>query len=378
MLERFHEIVSDRHRRAQEWKQAGGKVLGYFCNYTPEELIFAAGLLPVRVLSDPEPPSLSDASFQAFYCPFSRSCLDQGLRGAYDYLDGLITAYACDHLRGVFNIWRSHKPDLFTEFVDMPSRVDTPEAQEFLTHELSKVQEALEGFTGQAISTSSLENALEVYQTNRSLTQQLYQLRVAPSPPLSGAEMLTVVLAGMLIPKDEHNRLLSELLAQLKGQLSPGSGADSRIRLMVLGSEIDNPRILQLIEESGAVVVTDDLCTGTRYCWRAPADCAGGPLAALAHLYLNKVPCPTKHPPQPRYDHIFAMIEQFRVDGVLILHQKFCDPHEWEYPHLTKLLRQRGILSALIEVDPMVSEEEISTQAESLVERIGEERDGSH
>lgn len=375
MMERFHQILADRHGRAQEWNRSGGKVVGFFCNYTPEEVIYAAGALPVRVLSDPEPPSLSDAHFQAFYCPLSRSCLDQGLKGAYDYLDGLVTAYACDHLRGVFNIWRRQKTDLFTEFVDMPSRVDTPAAQEFLTHELARFKEAVAGFTGKVLSDSALNQALDVYETNRSLMRDLYQLRQASPPPISGTEVLEVSLAGMLMPKDEHNQLLRELLELLKGGAGTMASTDGSVRLMVLGSEIDNPRILQLIEGAGATVVADDLCTGSRYFWRKTVR-EENPLAAIARLYLDKVPCPIKHPPQPRYDHIFEMIDRFQVDGVLILHQKFCDPHEWEYPYLTQTFRQRGILSALIEVDPGASEEEISTQAESLIERIGEAKDG--
>ena len=102
--------------------------------------------------------------FQSFYCAFSRSCLDQALRGEYNYLEGLVYAYACDHQRGIFNIWNRNKPGLYAEFIDMPSRVDLPEAKDFYTQELRKFQASLQKTFKVTITNEALWEAIEKRQ----------------------------------------------------------------------------------------------------------------------------------------------------------------------------------------------------------------------
>jgi benzoyl-CoA reductase subunit C len=261
----------------------------------------------------------------------------------------------------------------------MPSRVDFPEAKKFYTKELEKFQASLQKELKINITDEALWQAIEIYDTHRSLLKRLYELRIQTPSPIWGWQFLTVLLAGMVMPKEEHNKLLKQLLQELEeGKSSYGpskegdnESPDGQVRLMIIGSELDNPRIYQLIEEAGAIIVADDICNGSRYIW---GDTTRGenPIETLAQRYLNKVPCPVKHPPERRYQHILYQAEHLQAQGVIILHQKFCDPHEWDYPYLNKLFKERGLTSTVMEIDPTFSEEEIRTQAESLLERIGE------
>jgi benzoyl-CoA reductase subunit C len=379
MIDNFYQILNNRHQLGQQWHREGRKVIGYICNYAPEEIIYASGAIPVTIMSDQVPPSIADGHFQAFYCPFSRSCIDQALRGEYDYLDGLVYAYACDHQRGIFNIWARNKPGLYAEFIDMPSRVDLPEAKTFYTHELKKFQASLQKAMEINITDELLWEAIEIYDTHRSLLRKLYELRTRSPSPIWGWQVLTVLLAGMVMPKEEHNKLLRQLLQELEEQnVSYGPSREAtkespngQIRLMIVGSEVDDPRIYQLIEEAGAIIVADDICNGSRYIW-GDTPRVDDPIEAIAQRYLDKVPCPVKHPPQRRYEHILSLAEHLKVQGVIILHQKFCDPHEWEYPYLNQLFKEKGLISSVLEIDPTFSEEEIRNQAEALIERIGE------
>lgn len=368
MLAKFEEIIKNRHQVAQEWKAEGKKVVGYFCIYTPEEVLYAAGLLPVRIMGINEPPSHADAHIQPFYCPLSRSVLDQGLRGDYHYLDGLATAYSCDTYRGIFNIWLYNLAPSFAKILGMPSMLDVPEAHTLLVHELEEFKKSLEDTFGVNITGEALRHAIEVYNTNRRLLRKIYQLRQQSPPKITGTEFLAIVLSSMLAPKETHNQLLKDLLSELSSRdITTG---DNRLpRLMLIGSEMDNLDIIRLIEEPGSVVVADDLCTGSRYFWNDTST-EENPLNALARRYLKIIPCPTKYPIQPKYDHVLSMIDQFGVEGVIILLQKFCNPHEFEFPYLQSLLKEHQLPFVCIEVDTTYSAEEIQNQAEALIERI--------
>ena len=111
MLEMYKEWYNAKHEYAKEWKKKnGGKVLGYFCTYAPEEIMYAAGILPVRILGSHEPQDVTEPHIFGMFCPFCRDCLAQGLKGRYDYLDGIMISQSCLHIRQAYTSWKMHIP----------------------------------------------------------------------------------------------------------------------------------------------------------------------------------------------------------------------------------------------------------------------------
>ena len=188
-MERFKKILSDPHKFAEEWKaKTGGKVLGYLCQYFPEELVYAAGVLPVRILSKPDNDGVSERYMYGAFCPTCRGLLAQGLKGNYDYLDGIGHAECCTSMRGVETFWRDQVSTPYKYYVPVPAHLDHPKAKIFLRAELSAFKKDLEAWTGRTITEKSLDHAIEVYNTSRSLMRQVYELRRLDNPPISGAE----------------------------------------------------------------------------------------------------------------------------------------------------------------------------------------------
>jgi len=261
----FRELIENRHNYAKDWKaKTGGKILGYFCTYVPEELVYAAGILPVRIIGSHESKTRTERHISSMYCAFCRDCLAQGLKGRYSYLDGIVKARSCQHMRQAFASWQVHIPIEYSYYISMPALIQSPSAKSFLVQELWRFKSSLEEWTGKPISDEALKQAIEVYNLNRRLLRQVYELRKNAEPPLSGAEALEMTLSGQLIDKAEHNRLLSEALAGLcRKNESPDAGA----RLMLIGSENDDIDYIKSIESLGCNIVMDETCTGI-YCSR--------------------------------------------------------------------------------------------------------------
>ncbi|MBI4289450.1 MAG: 2-hydroxyacyl-CoA dehydratase [Chloroflexi bacterium] len=366
----LHTAFQQRHQYAREWKaRTGGKVVGFFCTYVPEEIVYAAGMLPVRLFGAHQPQEVSERHIATMYCPYCRDVLAQGLLGRYDYLDGVVMANSCIHLRQAFESWRIHVPASFTYFLYMPCNVRQAAAVEVLTGELREFQSALESWGGRTISKTALKKAISVYDTNRRLLKQAYELRKADNPPIGGTEALDAVLAAQTMDKQEHSKLLSGALEGWKRSSTARKGA----RLMVVGSEDDDIGLVQLIESLGAVVVTDESCTGTRYFWNE-SEPDGDPLSAIARRYLKRPPCPSKdiddEEPHQRLKFILDLAQQYRVKGVVILQQKFCHPHELDYPNLVKALQEKGLPAVHLEMDITIPYGQFRTRIEAFMEML--------
>ena len=149
MIEMFKEFYDARHEYARRWKdKSGGKVMGCFCTYVPEEILYAANVLPVRILGSHEPHNVTEPHIFAMFCPFCRDCLAQGLLGRYDYLDGITIAQSCLHLRQAFTSWDLHVPVGFSYYLPMPHNVQNPQrAVPFLRGELEAFKKAVEDWT---------------------------------------------------------------------------------------------------------------------------------------------------------------------------------------------------------------------------------------
>ncbi|MEK7849002.1 MAG: 2-hydroxyacyl-CoA dehydratase [Chloroflexota bacterium] len=367
-MKNFAEAVADRHQYARDWKaRTGGKVIGYLCTYTPEEVIYAAGALPVRVLGGHEPQSVTEPHIYNMYCSLCRDVLGQGLMGRYDYLDGLVLANSCTHMSQVFDSWQRHRRLPFHHMLYMPANVFNPSAATLFADEVRRFRAALEKWLGQPISAEALREAIQVYNTNRRLLRQLYDLRRADSPPLSGAEVLPIVVSSMLMDKREHTEMLSRLLKRLPRRRNGAGG----VRVLTYGSENDDPELVGLIESLGAAVVVDDQCAGSRYFWNQVPD-GDDPEAAIARRYLERPPCPQKDlEGKKRIPHLMSLVDDYRVKGAIFLQQKFCDPHAYDAPSILGALKEKGIPSLSLEYDVVIPAGQFRTRIEAFLEMLG-------
>lgn len=399
-------------------------IIGYFCTYAPEELILAAGYHPVRIIAEPGMVGPVDGHLQSFACSFARGCLDQALRGAHDGLDGIIFPATCDSLRNAAEVWRrevcpGRRPQRFFHFMNFPARLDAPGAEVFAAREMADLAEALGTHSGLGASgiLARLRDAAALVAEIRGLLARLWELRLTrPDPPLSGTQALSVFLAGVVMERREYRDSLARLLREIEAAkpgvtgaagapvaagTSPGAtqvaGRDP-IRLVVSGGVIEDPATLRLIEKAGAIVVGDDLCTGTRS-FTVGGDAVGGEgdgpptgaptgvltaippdapasLNELARLYLSKVPCPTKHPIDRRVAGLLATARRGRAAGVVFLLQKFCETHAFDQPYLSSLLTSRGLPSLLLELEQgRLTEGQAATRLGAFLEMIAGRRE---
>jgi benzoyl-CoA reductase subunit C len=249
----------------------------------------------------------------------------------------------------------------------MPHHVQSPHAVSFLTKELEVFKASLEEWLGRSIDDQAIDDAIEVYNRNRRLTWEVYNLRKSGSPPLTGEEAMEMVLSSQMVDKQDHNAALEALLAGLsKREVQRDTGT----RLMILGSEDDDVEFIQMVESCGATFVTDDHCTGTRYFWNN-VEPDGDRLAAIAQRYVKRVPCPTKDwPKRTRVAHVLDLAKAYDVKGAVVMQQKFCDPHEIDTPALTKALNDAGIKTLFLEFDVTVPIGQFKVRVEAFLEML--------
>ena len=353
-IEKFHEFYKNRHDYVKDWKSRNpsGKVIGYFCTYVPEEILYAANVLPVRILGSHEPQSVTEAHIFAMFCPFCRDCLAQGLKGRYDYLDGVMISQSCLHIRQAYHSWKQHIPVDFDYLIPMPGAVQSKSAIPFFKEELIQFKKAIEEWLGHEITGDDLNRGIEVVNRNRGLMKKVYELRKSDSPSITGLEAMYMVVSSQMVDKNEHSQVLEKSLAgELKERLMD---RDPGVRLMIIGSEDDDTKFIDMVENAGATVVCDDHCTGTRYFWDE-VQMDSDPIEAIAKRYIDRTPCPSKDwPERRRFDRIMEFAKDFNVQGALILQQKFCDPHEADRVALKDMLEQNGIKTLELEFDVTV------------------------
>jgi len=371
-LDRFVEaarsIVSPAIR---EWKDRGGKVVGYFCSMVPEELFMAAGLLPFRMRATGSTGSeTGDAWLTSLNCSFPRHCLSLGLEGAFDFLDGVVCVNSCDHIRRLYDVWQRSVPTSFIEFLTFP-RQSGPDQVAWYTGELSLLKGKLERHFGVEITTDAVREAIQLANQTRSLQRSLYQLRKRERPPISGAELLSVMVAGTAMPKQRYNELLRTLLEELEAR--DGAGG-YRARLLITGGILDDPVWVRTIEGMGGLVVADVTCFGTRLMWEDVDEDVDDPLAALARYYVADRPsCPRLFGSQERRSQFaIEIFREFGCDGIVGEKMVFCDQWNVEHYLLGGDLKEAGIPFLSLERSYVTEGTgQLKTRVQAFIETMG-------
>ena len=371
MFEQFKQWYENRHDYARQWKAgSGGKVMGCFCSYAPEEILVAAGWLPARILGSHEPQDVTERHIFGMFCPFCRDVLAQGLKGRYEYLDGILLVQSCIHLRQSYMSWKMHAPAPFEHYIYMPMKVQTPHALPYHRSELAKFRKALEAFDGKSITDDELDRGIAVVNENRALMRQVYEFRKSPDPKLTGREAMWMTVSSMWVDKQEHSAEVKRVLEQLPNRELKREGT---ARLMLIGSENDDIPFIELVESLGATVVQDDHCTGTRYFWNL-VEPREDRMTAIAERYIRRPACPAKDwEKRTRFDHILELARDQDVTGAIIIQQKFCDPHECDMPPLRKFLDKNGIPNLMLEFDATTPLGQFRIRVEAFLEMIAAE-----
>jgi len=354
------------------WKEKGGKIVGYYCCYVPEEIIHAAGMLPYRMRATGSTSSeLGDAYASSTTCTFCRHSLDQAMRGKYKFLDGLVALHSCDHISRTFDAWRYGKVDLpgsfYLHFLDVPFKTDAL-AVEWMTVQLDRFKRSLEDHFQVTITDDALRRSIKTYNEKRRLLKSLYELRKKEAPPITGAEVLGICIASTSMPVEEFNQLLKQMLDELEGR---AGFSDYRARLLLAGGDLEDPAYIRVIEELGGLVVTDLLCFGLRAFWDL-VDEDSKPIAALAKRYLQRsISCPRMIDYQRRLKFIRDLAQEFRVDGTIVARMKFCDNWACDGAMIQQQAKREGTRSLLLEREYlMTAVGQMRTRVQAFLETI--------
>ncbi|MGE3775322.1 MAG: 2-hydroxyacyl-CoA dehydratase, partial [Gammaproteobacteria bacterium] len=305
------------------WRSAGGKVAGHFQVYFPEEIAHAAGLLPVKLRGAPLEPAIADSHFGSYLCSILKTSLEAALSGALE-LELFVSHPICDAARNLAAIWGRN----FTypcQVLYLPQNPNSAHSVDYLRDEYARLQGVVEDIAGRRIETADLQRSIEVFNRNRALLRELYVLKRDAPWLLDAADAYCLVALGGLLPREEHNELLENLLPRIRKR---GTRREDRVRVVLEGGFCEQPP-LDLLRMLGRTcyLVDDDLLIGLRW---LTADVAlnDAPLAALARAYIESSSySPVQHDlRKPKEDMLLARVAAARADAVILAAAKMCEP----------------------------------------------------
>lgn len=371
VIDRMAEVAGAPMEYAAAWKaRTGRKVVGLLPMHFPGELAHAAGCLPVVLQDDAEPITLGQANVFNFYCGFNRSIIDQTMRGRFDGLDAIMFGDHCVQLLGTADTIRAERPDLPILFNQLCTTLDANWARRETVGTFAQLWKELEALTAAPVAADAVRASIRLFNRNRAQMRALYDLRRRGEVAISGRAMQAVVKSSMVMDRQEHVDLMDRLLKDLPRR-APGHGS---VPLYLSGHmcHAPKPEIIDMIEETGAHVVNDDLFVGWRFI-HADMDEAAEPLDAMAGWYIDKnrrLPCPTRTMQGVDWeDYLLAEVDRSGAEGLVVLMVKFCEPHMYFYPEIKEAFEARGIPHLLIETEhEEMPIEALKTRVETFIE----------
>ncbi len=357
----------------EEWKKGGGKVLGFTCSFVPEELIVAAGLLPFRIRATGSDcaDAANDYFVAANICSLIRHTFDQVLAGEYEFLDGAVIGGGCDANRHIFDNWqKSTVAPPFLDTIFLPHASGEAMAVEF-RGQLAGLKSRLEKRFGVEITDGKLRDAIRLCNETRALQRELYALRKAPNPPISGGETVAVIVAGSSMPKEAYNQKLRTLLGELQGVTPPERKYAARI--MIVGPGHDDTSMCDVVEDLGAIVAGDLTCFGGKVIFGSVQEDGPDPLQALADYQVLVRPfCPKNLGAHPHVrKELLDQVRDLRVDGVIGQSFMCCNMWGGELYILSKELKEAGVPMLRLEREYVSgSTGQLQTRVQAFLETI--------
>ncbi|MFQ6677577.1 MAG: 2-hydroxyacyl-CoA dehydratase [Fidelibacterota bacterium] len=352
----------------KRWREAGGKVVGHFQVYFPEEIVHAAGMLPMKMFGASVETKNSDSHFGSYLCSIMKTCLEQVLSGRVE-LDMFVTHPICDAARNLAPIW-GRNFDYPCQILYLPQNPNSGYSVQYLKEEYERIKGVIEGVAGRKITNENLENSISVFNKNRALLRKLYQIKMDQPWLVSINEAYVLMAIGGLIPREEHNEILEEVLPMIEKRKNR---KQDRIRVVFEGGFCEQPPLdmLRTIGRS-CYVVDDDLLIGLRYLLE-DVEPNGDPLKAMAEAYIHhSTYSPVQHDlRKPKERMLRERVQNAKAEAVIITAAKMCEPGLEEQVTYTQEFDKNNTPYFVSEFEEnMTSFDHLEIQLETFVENL--------
>ncbi|MBE6972376.1 MAG: 2-hydroxyacyl-CoA dehydratase [Ruminococcaceae bacterium] len=353
MMKEFQDIAYNPNKQLADFKAQGKKVIGVLPYYAPEELVYAAGMVPMGMWgSNKKTISRAKEYCATFYCTIAQLALEMLLDGTMDQLDGLITPTICDTLRPMSQNFRVSIGDKIpTIFLAHPQNRFAPWGLQFCIDQYTNVRKMLDKISGREMTDEDIRNAIKVYNASRAARREFVKLASEHCDVVTPTLRSAVLKAGWFMLKDEYTAKLVALNEELKKlPVCDWKG----VKVVTSGIICDNPKLLAIFEENNIAIAADDVAHETRS-FRVDAAEDGDPMMALAKQFANIDYDVLLYDPASssnrRGEFVADLVKESGAQGLILFMQQFCDPEEMEYPYLKKALDAAGIPHIKLGVD---------------------------
>ncbi|HEY3426808.1 MAG TPA: 2-hydroxyacyl-CoA dehydratase family protein [Negativicutes bacterium] len=349
-------------------KKTGKKAVGCFPYYTPEEIIYAAGMLPVGLWGGQSEIKMADRYLQSFCCSIMRENIEFGMKGTYDFLAAVIIPIYCDTLKCICENWKVAVPHSYLIPVVYPQNRKLAVGTEYLVGEYKQVQSELEKISGKLITENDLESSIALYEEYRKTMRQFVTLVNSYPQTINAKTRHLVIKAAYFTDKKYYTGLIKELIAEL--QKLPAEQFDG-LKVVITGILAEPEALLDVFVQNNIAFVADDLAQESRQ-FRNCIRNEGSALEKLAFRIADQEGCSLLFDAQKtRGQMLIDLVKQHKADGIVIFMLKFCEPEEFDYPVYKKEIEAANIPILYLEIEQkMDSIEQIRTRIQSFTEMI--------
>lgn len=363
------ELVEDTDfPTVRRWREQGGKVVGHFQVYFPEEIVHAAGMLPFKVRGAPMEAINADSRFGSYLCSILKTSLELVLSKRIE-LEMFVTHPICDAARNLAAVW-GRNVTYPCQILYLPQNANSQHAVGYLQDEYGRLQRSIEAIVGRPITDDDLRDSIAVFNENRALLRELYRIKRESPWLISAEDAYVLVNSAGLIPREEHNELLNTVLPLIRDR---SAKRQDKIRVVYEGGFCEQPP-LDLIRAIGrsCYVVDDDLLIGMRWILE-DVTANGDPRLGLAEAYLHRSSySPVQHDlDKPKEKMLLTRIKDAGADAAIVTAAKMCEPGLEEQVAYTRGLDAANVPYFVSEFEEnMTSFDQLEIQLQTFVENI--------
>ena len=354
---------------AETKKETGKDLVGVFPIRTPEEVVYAAGCVPIGMWGGHTEITLADKYLQSFCCSIMRINLEYALRGVYNDVKAVLIPTFCDTMKCIVENWKLALPQVPTIAFAYPQHHKLQAGMEFTIDEIKRVKHELELALHKIITNEEVEEAFHVYEDWRKTMREFTALAAQHPEIITAKKRYAIIKAGCYMDKAVYTKLVKEINEGLK---SEGPSTFKGTRAIVTGIMMEPGDVLGIFEENNIAIVGDDLAIGSRL-WRTPArEDVEDVYQKMAYM-IRDIEGDTFFfdPEKKKGQMLIDMTKAMHADACIVMMMKFCDPEEYDYPIYKAELAKAGVPELYLEFDQQLSSfEQIRTRVQSFTEML--------